>query len=345
MHSEAPYKVIHRDLKSKNVVISDDYTLKLCDFGASRFLTHSATMTLVGTFPWMAPEVIQGLKSNESCDIYSLGVLLWEMLTREVPFKGMEGFQVAWMVVEKRQRPPIPETAPLPLRNLISQCWQHDFKKRPTVSEIIDIMTALADDDALRDETTSFMKSKDEWENEYEDALDSLKTEQHSSVKEREDAVSERERKVREWEERQREEAKNHVFFGVAQIEEQKYSQKIKFSGTGEGAGESVRAMLESVSGYALPNASQAQAIAGGPIGALTRGSSGTSLTGTPTDDEPGWQKYGSNHSLSSISSAPGSTTIKNQKYFKKRSVGTPPHSPLTHFDGQFFRSVFSFLH
>ena len=61
----------------------------------------------------------------------------------------------------------------------------------------------------------------------YEDALDSLKTEQHSSVKEREDAVSERERKVREWEERQREEAKNHVFYGVAQIEEQKYSQKI----------------------------------------------------------------------------------------------------------------------
>jgi len=80
-------------------------------------------MTLVGTFPWMAPELIQGLKSNETCDTYSFGVLMWEMLTREVPFKGMEGFQVAWNVVEKKQRPPIPETTPDAFRNLIATCW------------------------------------------------------------------------------------------------------------------------------------------------------------------------------------------------------------------------------
>ena len=79
----------------------DDYTLKICDFGASRYLAHTATMTLVGTFPWMAPEVIQGLKSNESCDAYSFGVLLWEMLTREVPFKGMEGFQGRVEILKK----------------------------------------------------------------------------------------------------------------------------------------------------------------------------------------------------------------------------------------------------
>ena len=60
LHTDAPCKVIHRDLKSKNVVISADQTLKLCDFGASRFMAQTATMTLVGTFPWMAPEVIQG---------------------------------------------------------------------------------------------------------------------------------------------------------------------------------------------------------------------------------------------------------------------------------------------
>ena len=59
--------------------------------------------------------------------------------------------------------------------------------------------------------------------------------EAHSSVKEREQAVSEREQKVKEWEEAQREQAKAHGFYGVAQIEEQKYSHKFKFSGTGEG--------------------------------------------------------------------------------------------------------------
>ena len=100
-------------------------------------------------------------------------------------------------------------------------------------------------------------------------------------MKEREQALSERERKVQEWENAQREAAKNHGFYGVAQIEEHNYrsvikiiinekslesftnfwlrkSQKFKFSGVGEGAGESVRAMLESVSGRSLANLPQA---------------------------------------------------------------------------------------
>ena len=61
LHEEAPVKVIHRDLKSKNVVISADMVAKICDFGASRFLTSTTKMSMAGTFPWMAPEV-----SNES---------------------------------------------------------------------------------------------------------------------------------------------------------------------------------------------------------------------------------------------------------------------------------------
>ena len=57
LHEEAPVKVIHRDLKSKNVVISADMVAKICDFGASRFLTSTTKMSMAGTFPWMAPEV------------------------------------------------------------------------------------------------------------------------------------------------------------------------------------------------------------------------------------------------------------------------------------------------
>ena len=202
LHNEAPCKVIHRDLKSKNVVISSDHTLKLCDFGASRFMAQTQTMTLVGTFPWMAPEVIQGLKSNESCDIYSFGVLMWEMLTKEVPFKGqgfilvttnvnvhykthftgMEGFQVAWMVVEKRQRPPIPESAPDAIRNLITSCWEHDPKKRQDVGSVIKVLDKLNSDPELEREANQFMLEKDDWEDEYEDLMDSLRTEQHSSA-------------------------------------------------------------------------------------------------------------------------------------------------------------------
>ncbi|KAH7962370.1 hypothetical protein HPB52_015752 [Rhipicephalus sanguineus] len=85
------------------VVICSDYTCKICDFGASRFLGATTRMSLAGTLPWMAPEVIQCLPSSETCDVWSFGVVLWELLTHEVPFKGIEGFQVAWAVVEKEE--------------------------------------------------------------------------------------------------------------------------------------------------------------------------------------------------------------------------------------------------
>ncbi|EEC02203.1 kinase, putative [Ixodes scapularis] len=103
LHEEAPIKVIHRDLKSNNVVICSDFTCKICDFGASRFAGGTTRMSLAGTLPWMAPEVIQCLPSSETCDVWSFGVVLWELLTHEVPFKGIEGFQVAWAVVEKEE--------------------------------------------------------------------------------------------------------------------------------------------------------------------------------------------------------------------------------------------------
>ena len=64
LHEEAPVKVIHRDLKSKNVVISGDFVAKICDFGASRFMTSTTKMSMAGTFPWMAPEARRVFPSN-----------------------------------------------------------------------------------------------------------------------------------------------------------------------------------------------------------------------------------------------------------------------------------------
>lgn len=94
----------------------------------------------------------------------------------------MEGFQVAWMVVEKRQRPPIPESAPDAIRNLITSCWEHDPKKRQDVGSVIKVLDRLNNDPELEREANKFMIEKDDWEDEYEDLMDSLRTEQHSSV-------------------------------------------------------------------------------------------------------------------------------------------------------------------
>ncbi|KAM9085279.1 mitogen-activated protein kinase kinase kinase 20 isoform 1-T1 [Megaptera novaeangliae] len=201
LHMEAPVKVIHRDLKSRNVVIAADGVLKICDFGASRFHNHTTHMSLVGTFPWMAPEVIQSLPVSETCDTYSYGVVLWEMLTREVPFKGLEGLQVAWLVVEKNERLTIPSSCPKSFAELLHQCWEADAKKRPSFKQIISILESMSHDTNLPDQCNSFLHNKAEWRCEIEATLERLKKlERDLSFKEQE--LKERERRLKMWEQK-----------------------------------------------------------------------------------------------------------------------------------------------
>ncbi|KAK5919357.1 hypothetical protein CgunFtcFv8_023256 [Champsocephalus gunnari] len=201
LHAEAPVKVIHRDLKSRNVVMTADRTLKICDFGASKFLSHTTHMTVVGTFPWMAPEVIQSLPVSETCDTYSYGVVLWEMLTREVPFKGFEGLQVAWLVVEKQERLTIPSSCPASFAELMRKCWQADPKERPQFKQVMVTLETMANDSRLPEQCNSFLHNKDQWRCEIEATLERLrKLERELYSKEKE--LEERERRLKLWEER-----------------------------------------------------------------------------------------------------------------------------------------------
>ncbi|KAL6104394.1 map3k20 [Pungitius sinensis] len=201
LHAEAPVKVIHRDLKSRNVVMTADRVLKICDFGASKFLSHTTHMTVVGTFPWMAPEVIQSLPVSETCDTYSYGVVLWEMLTREVPFKGFEGLQVAWLVVEKQERLTIPTSCPGSFAELMRKCWQADPKERPQFKQVLVNLETMANDSRLPDQCNSFLHNKDQWRCEIESTLERLrKLERELYSKEKE--LEEREMRLKLWEER-----------------------------------------------------------------------------------------------------------------------------------------------
>ncbi|XP_061776902.1 mitogen-activated protein kinase kinase kinase 20-like [Nerophis ophidion] len=201
LHAEAPIKVIHRDLKSRNVVMTADRVLKICDFGASKFLCHTTHMTVVGTFPWMAPEVIQSLPVSETCDTYSYGVVLWEMLTREVPFKGFEGLQVAWLVVEKQERLTIPTSCPASFAELMRKCWQAEPKERPQFKQVLVTLETMANDSRLPEQCNSFLHNKDQWRCEIESTLERLrKLERELYSKEKE--LEERERRLRLWEER-----------------------------------------------------------------------------------------------------------------------------------------------
>ncbi|XP_064613918.1 mitogen-activated protein kinase kinase kinase 20-like [Liolophura sinensis] len=200
LHEEAPVTVIHRDLKSKNVVITEDWTCKICDFGASRFMGSTTKMSLAGTFPWMAPEVIQSLPVSEACDTWSYGVVLWELLTHEVPFKDIEGFQVAWLVVEKGERLTIPSTCPDSFADLMRNCWKTEPKERPSFRQILTCVEKMFSDVSLPDLTNSFLEHKEIWKKEIQLTLDRLKkAERDLSAKERE--LREREVKLQQREE------------------------------------------------------------------------------------------------------------------------------------------------
>lgn len=139
LHTQ-PTPVIHRDLKSLNILIDANWRAKISDFGLSRFKANGpqALMTSqCGTFQWMAPEVIGSMNYTEKADIYSFGINLWELYTRKTPFAGLLPMQIAIVVHTHRKRPQIPDDCPKWYSQLISDCWCHEPIRRPCFSEIL----------------------------------------------------------------------------------------------------------------------------------------------------------------------------------------------------------------
>ena len=139
LHTSTPV-IIHRDLKSLNILVDEKWTAKVSDFGLSRFKSaaaHGMMTGQCGTYQWMAPEVIGGHIYTEKADVYSFGVNLWELLTRKIPYDGMQPMQVAMMVHTHKKRLPIPDTCPEWYATLIKDCWDQDPDARPSFAEII----------------------------------------------------------------------------------------------------------------------------------------------------------------------------------------------------------------
>jgi serine/threonine protein kinase len=106
LHSLEPV-IVHRDIKPSNLLVDENWNVKVADFGFARIKEENATMTRCGTPCWTAPEVIRGEKYSESADVYSYGIIMWEMLTRKQPFAGRNFMGVSLDVLEGR-RPQIP---------------------------------------------------------------------------------------------------------------------------------------------------------------------------------------------------------------------------------------------
>ena len=144
LHGHQP-PVIHRDLKSQNILITKDYQAKIADFGISRTVTQDMTMTRrAGTTRWTAPEVLDGKKYTEKADVYSYSIVLWEMITKKgnMPFGDERWEAKVEAKVLAGKRPEIPKMAKelQPIVNIMENCWEQSPDDRPTFSQIIDIL-------------------------------------------------------------------------------------------------------------------------------------------------------------------------------------------------------------
>jgi len=163
LHSE---EVLHRDLKSKNVLLTEGGGVRITDFGlaSTRFLpqrsnscgggasvgsrmTRSSSLNemraeVIGTPRWMAPEVARREGFTKSADVFSFGMVLFELTTHEIPFAPYDSAQAAALITLDEARPPLPEGLPDPLQALVSRCWCAEPSQRPSFDEIVAELSA-----------------------------------------------------------------------------------------------------------------------------------------------------------------------------------------------------------
>ena len=143
---------IHRDLKPENIGFDIDKKLKIFDFGLctliykKRFDNETFKMSGdTGSIRYMAPEVYLKNNYNESCDVYSFGIILWQITTKKIPFQGFTRYEFEKKVVYNNFRPKLNKKWGYSFSALLENCWNEDYRKRPTFNYIENILLKLKD--------------------------------------------------------------------------------------------------------------------------------------------------------------------------------------------------------
>ncbi|KAL1769600.1 mitogen-activated protein kinase kinase kinase 10 [Sigmodon hispidus] len=153
-----------------------DTVLKITDFGLAREWHKTTKMSAAGTYAWMAPEVIRLSLFSKSSDVWSFGVLLWELLTGEVPYREIDALAVAYGVAMNKLTLPIPSTCPEPFARLLEECWDPDPHGRPDFGSILKQLELIEQSALFQMPLESFHSLQEDWKLEIQHMFDDLRT-------------------------------------------------------------------------------------------------------------------------------------------------------------------------
>ncbi|XP_066592561.1 mitogen-activated protein kinase kinase kinase 13 isoform X2 [Prorops nasuta] len=191
------HKIIHRDLKSPNVLIGQGEIVKISDFGTSREWNEISTrMSFAGTVAWMAPEIIRNEPCSEKVDIWSYGVVLWELLSGEIPYKDVDSSAIIWGVGNNSLHLPIPTSCPEGYRLLVKQCWSAKPRNRPSFKHI-EIHLGIAAAEVLSTKPDEYFKTQQSWKKEIRVHMKQMQTNSCSSPRFEADLIRRRQDELR----------------------------------------------------------------------------------------------------------------------------------------------------
>ncbi|GAT97166.1 protein kinase domain containing protein [Entamoeba histolytica] len=123
--------IVHGNLNSNNVLVEQNYSIKLSD------ICLGFNLSLNDSIPWKAPEVLTGNKPTTKSDIYSFGIILWEIITNQIPFDDIDLKDDLILNIVLGQRPPLINSIPVPCKELLLSCWKINTERLISIDEIV----------------------------------------------------------------------------------------------------------------------------------------------------------------------------------------------------------------